>query len=154
MPTGSRTQLKFWISVALLLALAAGLQIWSAASESQAWDEGFELGSGYSYLKTGKLRFNLEQPPLAKVIAALPLLYFNPRLPVEDPSWINKQDIEFGFAFMYHNGVPADTMLIAARSSIILLTVALGLLVAAWTRRRFGNGPAVGSPGTELEFAL
>ena len=143
MATGSRTQLKFWISVALLLALAAGLQIWSAAKESQVWDEGFELGSGYSYLKTGRLRFNLEQPPLAKLLAALPLLYFNPRLPVDDPSWINKQDIEFGFAFMYHNRVPADTMLMAARSSIILLTAALGLLVAAWTRRRFGNGPAL-----------
>ena len=143
MATAHRTQLKFWISIALLLALAAGFQIWSATTESQVWDEGFELGSGYSYLRTGKLRFNLEQPPLAKVLAALPLLYFNPRLPVEDPSWINKQDIEFGYAFMYHNRVPAGTMLMAARSSIILLTAALGLLMAAWTRRRFGNGPAL-----------
>ena len=121
----------------------AGLQIASATKETQVWDEGFELGSGYAYLKTGKLRFNLEQPPLAKVLAALPLLYFNPRLPVEDPSWVNKQDVEFGIAFLYHNRVPADTMLMAARSMIILLTVALGVLVAAWTRRRFGNGPAL-----------
>jgi 4-amino-4-deoxy-L-arabinose transferase-like glycosyltransferase len=127
----------------LLLALMAGLQMWSATKESQVWDEVFELGSGYAYLKTGRLRFNLEQPPLAKVLAALPLLYLNPRLPVEDPSWINKQDIEFGFAFMFHNRVPTDTMLIAARSSIILLTAALGLLMAVWTSRRFGNGPAL-----------
>ncbi len=74
----------------------AGLQIWSAAKETQVWDEAFELGSGYSYLKTGKLRFNLEQPPLAKVLAALPLLYLNPSLPTEDPSWINKDDVGFG----------------------------------------------------------
>jgi len=127
----------------LLLAVMAGLQIWSATKESQVWDEGFELGSGYAYLKTGRLRFNLEQPPMAKVLAALPLLYLNPRLPVEDPSWINKQDIEFGFAFMFHNRVPTDSMLIAARCSIILLTAALGLLMAAWTSRRFGNGPAL-----------
>jgi 4-amino-4-deoxy-L-arabinose transferase-like glycosyltransferase len=140
---GPRAGLKFWISVVLLLALMAGLQMWSATKESQVWDEGFELGSGYAYLKTGRLRFNLEQPPLAKVLAALPLLYLNPRLPVEDPSWINKQDIEFGFAFMFHNRVPTDTMLIAARSSIILLTAALGLLMAVWTSRRFGNGPAL-----------
>jgi Dolichyl-phosphate-mannose-protein mannosyltransferase len=140
---GPLTQLRFWIAVALLLALMAGLQIASATKETQVWDEGFELGSGYAYLKTGKLRFNLEQPPLAKVLAALPLLYLNPRLPVEDPSWINKQDIEFGIAFLYHNRVPADTMLMAARAMIVLLTVALGILVAAWTRRRFGNGPAL-----------
>jgi Dolichyl-phosphate-mannose-protein mannosyltransferase len=127
----------------LLLALMAGLQIWSATKETQVWDEGFELGAGYTYLKAGRLRFNLEQPPLAKVLAALPLLYLNPRLPVEDPSWINQQDVEFGFAFMYHNRVPTDTMLIAARGSIILLTAALGFLMAAWTRRRFGNGPAL-----------
>jgi hypothetical protein len=138
-----RTQLRFWIATALLLALMAGLQIASARKETQVWDEGFELGSGYAYLKTGKLRFNLEQPPLAKVLAALPLLYLNPRLPVEDPSWINKQDVEFGIAFLYHNRVPADTMLMAARAMIILLTVALGVLVAAWTRRRFGSGPAL-----------
>jgi len=140
---GPLSQLRFWIAVALLLALMAGLQIASATRETQIWDEGFELGSGYAYLKTGKLRFNLEQPPLAKVLAALPLLYLNPRLPVEDPSWINKQDIEFGIAFLYHNRVPADTMLMAARSMIILLTVALGVLVAAWARRRFGQGPAL-----------
>jgi len=85
----------------------------------------------------------MEQPPLAKVLAALPLLYLNPRLPVEDPSWINKQDIEFGIAFLYHNRIPADTMLMAARSMIILLTIALGVLVAAWTRRSFGNGAAL-----------
>jgi len=113
----------------------AGLQIASARTETQVWDEGFELGSGYSYLKTGKLRFNLEQPPLAKLLAALPLVYLNPQLPVDDPSWINKQDIEFGIAFLYHNRVPADTMLMSARSMIILLTVALGVLVAAWARR-------------------
>jgi len=127
----------------LLLGLMAGLQFWSAWKETQVWDEAFELGSGYSYLRTGRLRFNLEQPPLAKVLAALPLLYLNPRLPVEDPSWINKQDVEFGFAFLYQNRVPADTMLMAARTSIILLTVALGLLMGVWTRRRFGDGPAV-----------
>ena len=121
----------------------AGLQIASARKETQVWDEGFELGSGYAYLKTGKLLFNLEQPPLAKVLAALPLLYLNPRLPVEDPSWIKRQDLEFGVAFLYHNRVPADTMLMAARAMIILLTVALGVLVAAWTRRRFGDGPAL-----------
>jgi hypothetical protein len=139
----SLSTLTFWLAVALLLALMAGLLIWSATKESQVWDEGFELGSGYSYLKTGRLRFNLEQPPLAKVLEALPLLYLNPRLPVDDPSWVNKQDAEFGFAFLYHNRVPAETMLMASRASIILLTVALGLLVGAWTRRRFGDGPAL-----------
>jgi hypothetical protein len=140
---GPRTQLKFWISVTLLLVLMAGSQIWSATKEAEVWDEGFELGSGYVYLKTGRLRFNLEQPPLAKMLAALPLLYFNPRLPTEDPSWAIRDDVGFGFAFMYHNRVSADTMLMAARSSIILLTAALGFLMAAWTRRRFGNGPAL-----------
>ena len=75
MENAPRAQLTFWIVVGLLLALMAGLQIWSASKESQVWDEGFELGSGYSYLKTGKLRFNFEQPPLAKVLAGLPLAF-------------------------------------------------------------------------------
>ena len=143
MENAPRAPLTFWVAVALLLGLMAGLQVWSAIKETQVWDEGFELGSGYSYLKTGKLRFNLEQPPLAKLLAGLPLLYFNPRLPVEDPSWIQKQDVEFGVTFLYHNRVPADTMLMAGRSSIILLTIGLGLLVAFWTLRRFGSGPAL-----------
>jgi len=51
---GPLTQLRFWIAVALLLAFMAGLQIASATKETQTWDEGFELGSGYAYLKTGK----------------------------------------------------------------------------------------------------
>ena len=143
MQKNPRRELNFWIAVVALLSLMAGMQTLSARKETQVWDEGFELGSGYSYLKTGRLRFNLEQPPLAKVLAAVPLLYLNPSLPTQHSSWINKQDIEFGVEFLYHNRVPADTMLMAARTMIILLTVALGLLVAVWTRRRFGSAPAL-----------
>ena len=138
-----RSQVRFWGAVCLLLASMGALQVLSALKECEVWDEGFEIASGYSYLKTGRLRFNLEQPPLAKVLAAVPLLYLNPRLATEHPSWINKKDWDFGMEFIFHNRVAADTMVMAARCSIILLTIALGLLLATWTRRRFGAGPAL-----------
>ena len=133
----------FWLATGLLLLAMGAAQVSSALQETQTWDEGIHLAAGYSYLKTGDFRLNREHPPLFKLLCALPLLALDPRLPLEDASWKEDDQVVFGEIFLYKNRVPAERMLFAARSVTIALTLALGLVLALWTRRRFGAAAGV-----------
>ncbi|MGA2328150.1 MAG: glycosyltransferase family 39 protein [Bryobacteraceae bacterium] len=135
----------FWLATGLLLMAMAAAQVTSVLQETQTWDEGIHLAAGYSYLKTGDYKLNREHPPLFKLLCALPLLALDPRLPLEDASWKEGDQVVFGDVFLYENRVPADRMLFVARSVTIAVTLALGLAVALWTRRKFGAAAAVGA---------
>src|SRR5512140_3196296 len=60
--------------VVLLLALMAVLAGGAARRESITIDEVAHIGAGVSYLQKLDMRMNPEHPPLAKVLAALPLV--------------------------------------------------------------------------------
>lgn len=65
---------EWWIPALLCTVFLA--QIWlSSPRVSQTADEATHLYSGYRYLKCGDLTVSPEHPPLAKVVAALPLLW-------------------------------------------------------------------------------
>jgi hypothetical protein len=130
------------LAITLLLAMVAA-QFASMRGESQANDESFHLLNGYRYLKTGTLSLGNEHPPLAGMIAAFPLLFLELRLPAphldagEGAQRAREQE------FLYANRYPAGTILLWARSATLLWSLTLGLLVAWWTRRRFGPVPAL-----------
>src|SRR5713226_9554801 len=94
----------------------------STRQESQIYDEAVHLAAGFSYLTTGDYRLNPEHPPLSKMLAAVPLLFLKPHLPVEDASWKNGDALYFGAIFLYLNRVDAETMLFRARGVTILFT--------------------------------
>jgi hypothetical protein len=130
-------------ATAVLLCVLGWVQVSSIRKETQTWDEGIHLSAGYSYLKTGDYRLNREHPPLFKILAALPLLPFDPILPVGDPAWATSDQVGFGDKFLYRNRVPADVLLYRGRLVTIGYTFALGLALALWMRRRFGPGAAL-----------
>jgi hypothetical protein len=134
---------RFWVTAGLLLSAMGTVQVLSALRESQTWDEAFELGAGYNYWKTGVYRFNLEQPPVGKLISSFPLLFFNPSIPVDHPSYTKPDDVEFGHEFLYRNRLPADWILFVGRLGTITLTLLLGLVLALWSRRTFGEPSAL-----------
>jgi len=82
----SKTKMTTKLAILALVAMAA-LQVTSVLNDSQTYDEGVYLASGYSYLTTGDFHLNREHPPLGKLLVALPLLALHPALPVEDSSW-------------------------------------------------------------------
>jgi hypothetical protein len=133
----------FAVLVAALLATAMAVQIASILQESQTYDEGIYVAAGYSYWKTGDYRLNREHPPLAKLLAAIPLLFLDLHLPLEDPSWAKNEQVEFGQAFLYRNRMPADRILFASRCVTILCTALLGLWLALWTKARAGSVAAL-----------
>ncbi len=130
----------FWPIVVGMLIFLAAIQILSIRDESPTWDEPLELAAGYSYLKTGDFRLNPEHPPLEKMISALPLLALGPSLPLNSDGWRRADEYVFGREFLYHNNIPAESILFAARLMCIFLTLCLGFSIAAWTKTRLGSG--------------
>ena len=63
----------FWPAVASILAIVGTLEVRSARGETQTWDEGIHISAGYSYWKLGDYSWNVEHPPLVKMVSALPL---------------------------------------------------------------------------------
>jgi hypothetical protein len=130
----------FWGAIAVVAGLLAAVQILSIRQEAQIWDEGFEIVGGYQYLTTGEYRTSLENPPLERILAAAPLLFLRPDLKgaAREARNTMTSDVDAGVEFLYHNRIPADTILFAARLPMIAVTVGLVCVIAAWCRRRFG----------------
>ena len=70
MPIRSSVSILAILLLAMMFLLAGG----AALRESVAVDEVAHIGAGVSHLQTLDMRFNEEHPPLAKVLASLPLV--------------------------------------------------------------------------------
>jgi hypothetical protein len=128
----------FWLAVAAILGIAGVLEFRSAMGETQTWDEGIHISAGYSYLKFGDFSWNVEHPPLAKMAAGLPLMFLGLKAERTGADGKRKDQVAYGVDFLYKNRLQAVTLLLAARTPNILLTLAFGLAIAVWTRRRYG----------------
>ncbi len=145
---GVRQARLFWPATAALLACLAAAQLVAAWRESNIGDEPVELAAGYSYLKTGDFRMNPEHPPLAKILAALPLLALRPSLPLDSTFWTKADEYGFSVQFFARNSRSIDTLLFAARLVSIVLTACLGLAIALWTPQRVRPGSRHAGAGT------
>ncbi|MBZ5577267.1 MAG: glycosyltransferase family 39 protein [Acidobacteriia bacterium] len=126
-------------SLLLLMALLAG---GAALRESVTVDEVAHVGAGVSYLQKLDLRMNLEHPPLAKVLAAVPLVLHGVRADYANVSWtfsgaglFNSMlgEWAFGHWLITRWNDPAATMA-WARAPMLLLTLVLGYAIY-----RFGS---------------
>jgi hypothetical protein len=148
--------------VAFLLALFAACGAWSALGSSATFDETTHLPAGLTYLDRLDFRHNPEHPPLPKMWAALPLWmaggerpdYRSPNwvgthVPPQDPRRSRADQWKFGYEFL--NGRIGDPvrkdprrLLMPARLFMLLPGIALGLLIHAIARDRWGrNGGLV-----------
>src|SRR3989338_2460281 len=82
--------------IAAILLFALFIQaITSIKNKSITVDEISHLSSGYSKIKTLDFRLNVEALPLVDMLSALPLLFLNPKLPLDHESWVKAKDFEF-----------------------------------------------------------
>ena len=113
------------------MALLAG---GAARYESVTFDEIAHIGAGVSYLQKLDLRMNEEHPPLAKVVAAVPLVLRGAHADYTHESWTFSGKIfrqflgewVFGHWFLMRWNDPYSTLL-WARAPMLLLTLLLGL---------------------------
>lgn len=127
-----RRKLVLFGGLALLLCALSAVQIHLSTLENQTIDEGVHLSAGYSYLVAGDHRLNPEHPPLAKQLAAIPLLFINPDMPTDHVSWQQADQYAFAHQFLYESGNNPDQLLFWGRIPIILLTLLLGVLIVRW----------------------
>ena len=123
------------LAAGLLLALMAILAGGAARHESVTVDEVAHTAAGVSYLQKLDLRMNAEHPPLAKALAAIPLVLRRARADYSDFSWtfsgksIFNQFLGewvFGDYFLLRWNDPHFTLL-WARVPMLLITLLLGL---------------------------
>lgn len=134
------------MAVAAALALQLGLCVDAFRQSSATFDEPAHLVAGYSYWATGDFRLNPEHPPLAKLVAAAPLLPLRPRFDTDDEVWRLRRQWEMARRFLYRWN-DADRLLFRARLACALWGLVLTVLVHAWARRLFGDGAALLSLG-------
>jgi len=131
----------------VILLLMAALAGGAALRESVTVDEVAHLGAGVSYLQKLDMRMNVEHPPLAKVLAGLPLVIGGAHADYQSPAWTFGQEglfpaflaqWSFGHLFLTHWNDPAVTMA-WGRFPMLLLMVMLGVLLYCYGRRLGGD---------------
>ncbi len=113
----------------------------SAYRESVTWDEGDHLFAGFMSLRTGDFGLNPEHPPLAKMVAALPLLPLSLRVPplrgrfFKGEAYLDGRDLLFGNLPRYSG----QQLIFRARCAMLVFPFTLGLLVFFLGRELFGE---------------
>jgi hypothetical protein len=152
-PSDTTLSLPVLVSIALGIGLAFMLVLLGTIKElSPTFDEPVHVVAGYSYLKWGDYRVNPEHPPLAKALAALPLLAFDikdPRPANSDWERIPKQQpgiptVKFAreLLFVHNDGAKLFQY---AKLPFVIITLILGLFVFLWSLQWFGPVAAIAS---------
>src|SRR5580658_1252995 len=127
-------------AVALFIVLFAEL-FFSVRPNSQTFDESAHIYAGYSYWKHGDFGINPEHPPVAKMLATLPLLPLHLEVQPPPPIFFRGASALGGRIFLYTHD--ADRLLLRARLAMSFFTFALALLILLGAREMFGNLAAV-----------
>ncbi len=132
--------LERWLPL-LVCAVMLGQLVLIGRQLSQTADEPTHIYSGYRYLKCGDLSVSSEHPPLAKIIAAAPLLLMNPAV---DCTHFRGDNVQQAFtALRWFYGQNWRVALIASRAAAAVFAVGLCLLVWFAARRMFDFSSAV-----------
>src|SRR5512141_868573 len=126
------------IAAVLLLLVFLAQVILASPANSAAFDEEYHFATGYVYLRTGDPRLSTEHPPLVNVWNALPLLFLDPKLPLDQPAWQNSMTDDFGDMFLWQtNADRAVPIVLISRVPIAILGVLLGAVLFRWASNLF-----------------
>jgi len=124
--------------------LLMGVLMWrSSIAMSPTYDEPAHIVSGMAYWQMHDTRLFPEHPPLAKMIAAAPVVLFAPRPDYSANTFCGRAQCEWIFPQQYliQTRDPARIMALA-RMPMILVTLLLGAMVYRVSRRIFGEAGA------------
>ena len=134
-PASSRAP---WAWVALAVSAYAALAIVSERGKSAVFDEIIHLPPGYAALRLGDHRMNPLHPPLARIIAAAPLLFMDVHVDPNDLAWRTARPWEWGKRFLYRWN-DGDRLLFWGRLPVVFLAMVLAVAVFAWARHLWGD---------------
>jgi 4-amino-4-deoxy-L-arabinose transferase-like glycosyltransferase len=112
----------------------------SVREKSNTYDEIAHVTAGFSYWTHHDYRLHPENGNLPQRWFALPLLTLDLKFPADPVAWDACDVWLMGDRFFFQSGNDLERMLWRARCMNALLSVGLGLLIYAWSRRLFGPG--------------
>jgi dolichyl-phosphate-mannose-protein mannosyltransferase len=121
--------------VGLLLTVLAGAMVSAAAGQTPTVDEPVYIGTATVYEQQHSLRYNVEHPPLGKLIIAAGVAFAGPHL---DPGFTGSQG-DLGKHLLYESGNDPDRLTFLGRLPMIVLTLLFGLVVFAFARDLTGT---------------
>jgi len=132
------------LAIAGLLAIHLALAESSLVQESPTVDEVVHLPAGVTYWQKGTFRLYHHNPPLIKLVAALPVVCAGPEtaLAYEQESWkaADPSPPTFSQTFAFLNLSRYFELFQLARMVMPLFSIVGGLTVFAWSRRLYGTG--------------
>jgi Dolichyl-phosphate-mannose-protein mannosyltransferase len=134
-----------WVGLAVagLLLLHYTLAAWSLLQENPTIDEVVHLPAGVTYWQTGTFRLYPHNPPLVKLVAALPIVLSGAQTSriYESPAWTSEEPEQAKIAHLFARDNAARYFELFARARLLmpLFSVIGGLVVFAWSRRLYGN---------------
>ena len=130
-----------WILLLLLCAAMLAQLLFSVRQLSQTEDEAVHLYSGYRYLRCGDLTFSPEHPPLAKIVAAVPLFFMHSKVDCSPFGGTSSDEFITAFSWLYTTDWHSE--LLRARFTVSIFSVILCVLVWATARKMFGKSAAI-----------
>ena len=124
--------------VILLLLVLEGQLLYSVRQESLTWDEGDHIFAGYMSLKHHDFGLNPEHPPLAKMVAAVPLQSMHLREPQLQNRYFKTEAYLSGRDLIFQNDF--DTIIFRARMAASIFALMTALLAFLTAREMFGAG--------------
>jgi hypothetical protein len=142
------------VAFALLIVFMA--QILSVVRrESMTFDEGYHTYAGFRYWQCADFGVNPEHPPLAKLVAALPLWLAHTPVPAGNcPVEVTSKDAGYGASTAWFFGAESQApridfgkVLWTARLTMSLFAMTLAVTAFFFTRRLFGDASALAALG-------
>ena len=127
--------------LALGLSAYAALAWRAVRADSATYDEPIYITAGFTHLALRDFRVNPQTPPLAKMLAAAPLVALGAQVRTDDVAWRDGYQNKLARQFLYHWN-DADRLLTWARVPILLLACVLAAAVHLWTLRHLGPAAA------------
>ena len=130
------------LAVAGLLVVHLALAERSLVLENPTVDEVVHLPAGVTYWQKGTFRLYHHNPPLVRMVAALPVIWANPvTAPAyEQESWTrpDPSPTNFSQTFAFFNAARYFELFQLARTVMPLFSILGGLVVFDWSRRLHG----------------
>lgn len=141
---GSNSKILWTVAIAIC-ATAFAFMLYAALHEAAIVDEAAHIPAGYAYVHELDFRLNPEHPPLVKALAALPLLFIQPKFPTDNIAWTTDVNSQWamGEQFLYKSGNNADTIVAVSRLMPILLTLLTILFIYFWSKKLVGGAWAL-----------
>lgn len=136
-------------AVVAMLAAHAGLLAYNAWRQSPTIDEPAHLVAGLNYWRTGRFELYAVNPPLVRLVGALPVLFMEPNLAALNAENLQPDSatqralgrVEFGAGtqFASDNGPRFFTMMTAARLACIPFSLLGAVCCYLWAKALYGS---------------